>query len=55
MILLIDGENKYCKKQKVSYICNKEFITNDDDNKKYHKVRDHCYYTKIFRGAAHSI
>ena len=26
-----------------------------DDNKKYHKVRDHCYYTGTYRGAAHNI
>ena len=23
-----------------------------DDNKKYHKVRDHCHYTGKYRGAA---
>ena len=27
----------------------------DDDNKKHHKVRDHCHYTGAYRGAAHSI
>ena len=35
-------------------ICNKEFSI-DDDNKKYHKVRDHCHYTGEFKGPAHSI
>ena len=30
----------------------KEFST-DDDNKKYHKVRDHCHYTRKCRGTAH--
>ena len=44
MIPLNDEENKFHKKQKVCYICKKEFRT-DDDNKKYHKVRDHCHYT----------
>ena len=29
---------------KVCYICEKE-ISADDDNKKYHKVREHCHYT----------
>ena len=43
IIPLTDEENKSYKKQKVSYICKKEFST-DDDNKKYHKVRDHCHY-----------
>ena len=33
----------------------KGFSTNDDDNKKYRKVRDHCHYTRKFREAAHSI
>ena len=43
--------------QKVCHICEKRFC--DDKNKKrecdlYHKVRDHCHYTKKFRGAAHN-
>ena len=29
-----------CNKQKVSYICKTGFSTNDN-NKKYHKVKDH--------------
>ena len=41
-------------KQKVCNICKKRFST-DDDNKKYHKVRHHCYYTGKYRGAAHDI
>ena len=32
----------------------KRFST-DDNNEKYHKVRDHCHYTGKYRGAAHSI
>ena len=54
MIALTDEENKSYKKQKVCYICKKGFST-DDDNKKYHKVRDHCHYTEYYRGTAHSI
>ena len=54
MIPLTDEENKSYKKHKVCYICKKEFST-DDDDKKYHKVKDHCHYTGKFRGAAHSI
>ena len=32
----------------------KKFST-DNNNIKYHKVRDHCYYTGKYRGAAHGI
>ena len=41
-------------KQKVCYICRKEFNT-DDSDKKYHKVKDHCHYTGKYRGAVHNI
>ena len=27
----------------------------DENNKKCHKVRDHCYYAGKYRGAAHDI
>ena len=58
MILLTDKENKFYEKQKVCYICKKEFSTDEKDKnefKLYHKVRDHCHYTGKFRGAGHSI
>ena len=42
MIPLTYEENKSYEKQKVCYIFNEEFST-DDDNKKYHKVRGHCH------------
>ena len=42
------------KKQKKCYICN-EGLSTDDDNKKYHKARDHCHYAGKYRGAAHNI
>ena len=42
------------EKRKICYICKKGFTT-DDDNKKYHKVRDHCHYTGKYRGDVHSI
>ena len=54
MIPLTHKENKSYKKQKACYICKKGFST-DDDNKKYHNVRDHCHCTGKYRGAAHSI
>ena len=27
----------------------------DDNNKKYPKVKDHCHYTRKYRGASHDI
>ena len=54
MMPLTCQENKSYKNQKVCYICKKGFRT-DDDNKAYHKARDHCHYTGKYRGAAHSI
>ena len=57
MIPLTDEENKSYEKQKVCYICKKEFNNDDgnDDYKKYHKVKDHCHYTGKFGETAHSI
>ena len=58
MIPLTDEEIEFYKRQKVCLICKKEFC-NDEKKKKefklYQKVRDHCHYTRKFRGAAHSI
>ena len=58
MIPPTDKENKSHEKQKICYICKKEFSTIENDKnafKLYHRVRDHCHYTGKFRGAAHSI
>ena len=38
--------------QEFCYICEKEF---DNINKKNYKVRDHCHYTRKYRGAAHNV
>ena len=40
--------------QKICYVCKKRFRT-DDNNKKYHKGKDHCHYTGKYRGAAHDV
>ena len=58
MISLTNKEIKSYEKQKVCYICEKNFC--DDKNKKseydlYHKVREQCHYTGKFRGPAHNI
>ena len=52
MIPLTNDKKKIHRKQKVCYICKKEFSTND---KKYQKVRDYCHYIGKYRGAAHDI
>ena len=52
MIPLTTREEIYYNRQKVCYICKKEF---DNNNKKQQKVRDHCHYTGKYRGAAHNI
>ena len=54
VIPLTRKEEKHHNKQKVYYICKKEFNT-DDNDKKHHKVKDHCHYTGKYRGAAHNI
>ena len=52
MMPLTVKEEIYHNKQKICYICKKEFDNND---KKNYKVRDHCHYTGKYRGAAHNI
>ena len=54
LIPLTKKEEKHHNKQKVCYICKKEFNT-DNIDKKDHKVKDHCHYTGKYRGAAHNI
>ena len=57
MIPLTDEEQKYYDSQKKCYICEKWFVYDKekDTYKNYKKVRDHCNFTRKFRGAAHSI
>ena len=52
MIPLTTEEKIYHNKQKICYICKKEFNNND---KKNYEVRVHCHYTGKYRGAAHNI
>ena len=52
MIPLTKKEEKHHNKQKVCYICKKEF---NKDDKKHYKVKDHCHYTGKYRGVAHNI
>ena len=36
----------------ICYMCKEEFST---DGKKYYKIRDHCYYTRKYKSAAHNV
>ena len=54
MISLTSEQKELHRNQKVCYICKKRFST-DDDNKKYHKGRDHCHYTEKYIGVSHDI
>ena len=54
MMPLTKKEEENHNKQKVCYICKKEFNT-DDSNKKHHKVKNHCHYAGKYRGEAHNI
>ena len=57
MITLTGKENKFYEEQEKCHICQKEFCYDKNDKNKfkiYQKVRDHCHYTRKFRGAAHS-
>ena len=54
MIPLTKKEEKKHNRQNVYHICKKRFST-DDNDKKYHKVKDHCHYAGKYRGAAHDI
>ena len=54
MIPLTKEEKRAHRIQRKCYICKKKFST-DENNKKYHEVRDHCHHTGKYRGAAHDI
>lgn len=51
-IPLTEEENKSHRKEKLCYICKKEFSYNDE---KCYKVEDHRHYTRKYSGAAHKI
>ena len=52
VIPLTTEEKIHYNKQKICYICKKEFDINDEKN---YKVGDHCHYTGKYRGASHNI
>ena len=58
MIPLTDEEKETHENQKICYICEQEFCTDENNKKEFklkQKVRDHCHYTGKYKRAAHSI
>ena len=58
MIPLTDKEKETHENQKIFYICEQEFCTDENNKKEFklkQKVRDHCHYTGKYKRAAHSI
>ena len=55
MLPLAGDEKIKHEESKRCSLCNQSFNTNKQSKyyKKYKKVRDHCHYTGIYRGAAH--
>ena len=57
MIPLTDKEKEMHENQKICYICEQEFCTNENNDKEFRKMRkvgDDCHYTGKYKGAAHS-
>ena len=58
MIPLTDEENKPYEEQEVCHVSREEFFYDKNEGNKFklnQKVKDHCHYTRKFRGAAHNI
>ena len=55
MELLTKKQQESYENAKICYICKEKFENIYVKDSKYCKVRDHCYYTEEYRGAAHSI
>ena len=52
MKLLTKERQKLDDNAKICYICKEKFGNKYVQDKKYHKVTDHCHYTGEYRGAA---
>ena len=55
MTPLTNQEYESYLNQRNCHICKKKFEHKYTNDKNYCKVKDHCHYTRKFRGAAHSI
>ena len=55
MIPLTNEELNSHEDARVCYICRKYFLKKLAEDINNRKVRDHCHYTRKYRGAVHSI
>ena len=55
MKLLTKEQQELYENSKICYICREKFESKYLKDKKYHKVRDYCYYTGEYTVAVHSI
>ena len=55
MKLLTKDQQESFENVKICYICQEKFKDKYVEDKKYCKVRDHCHYTREYRGAAHDL
>ena len=55
MKLLTKEQQESYEDAKICYICKEKFENKYLKDKKYRKVRDHCHYTREYRGTAHRI
>ena len=53
MLPITKEELKSHQDTKVCYICGIRFFKKFANDKNYQKIRDHCHYTRKYRGAAH--
>ena len=55
MKLLAKEQQESYENARICYICKEKFENKYLKHKKYCKVRDHCHYTREYRGAVHSM
>ena len=53
--LLTKEQQESYENAKICYICKEKFENKYLKDKKYCKVRDHCYYPRKYRGATHTV
>ena len=53
--LLTNKQPESHEDSKICFICKEQFEDKYAKDRKYCRVRHHCYYTGEYRGAAHSI